>query len=175
MHDEESVPDLGPCSVLLHASESAGYQILQSKELPARAAKYLPAPPDLDRRLHNLLTSRYPAGLYSHQAEAVQAGLTGRDVCLATSTASGKSLAFMSLAADIVLREDSARVLALYPAKALIQDQREKWGEMLTPLGIRFSFIDGTVPPESRPGILRRVCAVPCFERSFERAPFRPR
>jgi DEAD/DEAH box helicase domain-containing protein len=66
----------------------------------------------------------------------------------------------MSLAANIVLLEDSARVLALYPAKALIQDQREKWREMLAPLGIGFSFIDGTVPPESRPGILRSSSVV---------------
>jgi DEAD/DEAH box helicase domain-containing protein len=66
----------------------------------------------------------------------------------------------MSVAADIVLRVSSARVLALYPAKALIQDQREKWDDILTPLSLKFSYIDGTVATESRPGLLRTSSVV---------------
>jgi DEAD/DEAH box helicase domain-containing protein len=97
----------------------------------------------------------YPHGLYSHQAGAIEATLRGHDVCLATSTASGKSLAFMSVAADMLLRDERATVLALYPARALIQDQIEKWGDLLGSLELRLGFIDGSVLVESRAAILR--------------------
>src|SRR5262249_37034380 len=40
------------------------------------------------------------------------------------------------------------------PAKALIQDQIEKWRSVLDPFGIRFGFIDGTVPIDRRMEIL---------------------
>ena len=149
-----------PCSSLVQAAESSGYQIVQTENLPARIPQYRPVPVALQPMVQSLLTSRYPTGMYSHQARAIDAGLRGEDVCLATSTASGKSLAFMALAADIVLRDRSARVLALYPAKALIQDQRKKWQDMLGPLGIGFNFIDGSVSSDLRPAILRSSAVV---------------
>jgi superfamily II DNA/RNA helicase len=59
--------------------------------------------------------SEYPEGIYSHQAQAIELLLAGNDVCLATPTASGKSLAFMSAAAHVVRSDRSARVLAPIP------------------------------------------------------------
>jgi DEAD/DEAH box helicase domain-containing protein len=44
--------------------------------------------------------------------------------------------------------------VALYPAKALIQDQLDKWHRLLDPFGIRIGFIDGSVPTEQRAEIL---------------------
>src|SRR5262249_10602694 len=76
------------------------------------------------------------------------------DICLATATASGKSLVFQAAALNLLLRDRFAKVVALYPAKALIQDQIEKWRSVLDPFGIRFGFIDGTVPVERRAEIL---------------------
>ena len=61
----------------------------------------------------------------------------------------------MTVAADLLHREPGARVLALYPAKALIHDQQEKWRQLLTPLRIPFGYIDGDVPHERRSEILR--------------------
>ena len=117
-------------------------------------SSYAPIPAVLDRRVVDTLKERHPGGLYSHQSLALELTAGGADICLATSTASGKSLVFQTAALDLLLRDRFAKVVALYPAKALIQDQIEKWRSVLDPFGIRFGFIDGTVPIDHRAGIL---------------------
>jgi DEAD/DEAH box helicase domain-containing protein len=103
---------------------------MERAELPSRNPQYIPAPTVLQPAVRSLLLSKHPAGLYSHQAQAIDSALAGDDVCLSTSTASGKSLVFMTAAADLLQREPDARVLALYPALALIQDQEQKWQQL---------------------------------------------
>ncbi len=134
--------------------EQLGYQIIGRAQLPKREPRYLPIPSRLDRSIKNYLTSAYPDGLYAHQALAIDEALNGNDITLSTSTASGKSLVFITVAADLILRDPSARILALYPARALIQDQIEKWQSMLKQFGFRAGYIDGGVPTKDRPQIL---------------------
>ncbi|MDP3719498.1 MAG: DEAD/DEAH box helicase [Acidobacteriota bacterium] len=100
------------------------------------------------------LKAAFPIGLYSHQAQALQAVAGRKDICLATATASGKSLVFMAASLDLLLKNPFAKVVALYPAKALIQDQLEKWHRVLDPFGIGLGFIDGSVPVAQRAQIL---------------------
>ena len=140
----------------------SGLPPTEAVTIAGRSARHGAIPTGLASALRDALAVRYPAGLYSHQAEALQSVLDGHDVCIATQTASGKSLVFMSAAADILLRDGSARILALYPAKALIQDQLEKWADFLTPFGEQVGFIDGSVKTTARPGILasKRVIAM---------------
>ncbi|MDL2266436.1 DEAD/DEAH box helicase [Desulfovibrio sp. OttesenSCG-928-G15] len=61
--------------------------------------------------------------LYSHQAEAVDALRAGRDVIVATPTASGKSLTYTLPVIERFLHDPDARSLFLFPLKALAQDQ----------------------------------------------------
>jgi len=142
-------------AAIVRLAETAGFEIVGRVQLPGRKAKYQSVPSRLTEAVRHLLASSYPNGLFTHQAKSIEAILEGRDVCLSTSTASGKSLAFIAAAAHILREESSARVLALYPARALIQDQISKWEAILEPLGIRLGYIDGGVPPELRPDILR--------------------
>lgn len=128
----------------------AGYRVVAKATLEARDARYASIPEGLHADLRTHVVSAYPQGIYAHQAEAIGAFLEGRDVCLATSTASGKSLAFMAAATHILLTDTQATVLALYPARALIQDQIRKWRAQLEPFGIPFGYIDGGVPTELR-------------------------
>jgi ATP-dependent helicase YprA (DUF1998 family) len=139
--------------------ETAGLPVHGTLELPGREPIYAEPPAQLDARVTEILADAYPAGLYSHQAEAIAAALNGEDVCLATSTASGKSLVFMATAMHELLQDPHARVLVLYPARALIQDQLAKWTTMLSRLGLKAGFIDGSVPQAERNQILlcRRV------------------
>jgi DEAD/DEAH box helicase domain-containing protein len=132
----------------------AGFEILDTAALPGRTASYTAIPSVLDRRVIDTVKSRHPGGLYSHQSLALELNAGGADICLATSTASGKSLVFQTAALDLLLRDRFAKVIALYPAKALIQDQIEKWRTILDPFGMRFGFIDGTVPVDQRTAIL---------------------
>ena len=136
--------------------QQSGYRILGQERLPGRPAKFLPIPLGLHANVRNLIAQSIPDGLYGHQAEAIDAGLEGSDICLATSTASGKSLVYNALASDTTLRDDHSRVIAFYPARALIQDQLEKWEAALKPLGLNFGFIDGGLPVPKRVAVLER-------------------
>jgi DEAD/DEAH box helicase domain-containing protein len=135
-------------------ANDSGFDVLEASCLPGRTPSYADVPTALDRRVVDLLKTHHPGGMYSHQAIALEHVAGGDSLCLATSTASGKSLVFQAAALDLLLRDRFARVVALYPAKALIQDQIEKWRQVLDPFGIRFGFVDGTVPVERRTDIL---------------------
>lgn len=141
-------------------AERAGFLITDEVVLPGHEAQTVPVPAHLDARLLQRLCAAYPTGIYSHQALALAHLEQDQDVCLATPTASGKSLVFLTYAAALLLRDATSRVIALYPAKALIQDQREKWTSTLKPLGLSLGVIDGGVPADERPAILRRSRAV---------------
>ena len=128
--------------------------------VPGRDARFASVPDGLDVRLSSELKKRYPKGLYAHQASAISALLNGADVCLATPTASGKSLVFMTAAAHLMLHDAGAKVLAIYPAKALIQDQLAKWESFLEPLGLRVAFVDGSVAVAQRETVLSEARVV---------------
>ncbi len=134
--------------------EEAGLTINETHVLPGVSPRVLSVPDALTPPLREHLRSLYPGGLYAHQSEAIDAAIAGSDLCLATSTASGKSLIFMSAAIHCLLTCDLCKVLALYPVRALIQDQLQKWTDILAPFGLKVGFIDGGVPTEYRGGIL---------------------
>lgn len=137
------------------AARHADLRIVEQKTFELRAGDFASVPVELDSRVYNALTRTYPNGIYRHQAQAIQAIVDGEDVCLATPTASGKSLVFMSATADLLLTSPNAVALALYPAKALIQDQFAKWKKMFDPLGLSAGFIDGSVAADQRYRILQ--------------------
>jgi DEAD/DEAH box helicase domain-containing protein len=137
--------------------EEAGFQVLDRCDVPSRPAQLRPVPDCLHFSVRDRLQRSYPAGLYNHQAEAIEVGVKGEDVVLASATASGKSLPFMSVAAHLASVDAEARILALYPARALIQDQLKKWREFLEPLDISFTYIDGGVSVPERVERLARA------------------
>lgn len=123
----------------------------------------------------------FPRGPYAHQADALRRLAAGRNVCLATGTASGKSAVFYARALDVLSApfdgastrpaaradEPGPRVLALYPLKALATEQEERWALALQeafpnpspgagrPQRPRVGRIDGSVPVRSRPDVLQ--------------------
>lgn len=127
----------------------------QSVSIPGRSAAFLAPPASLSERVTSRLTEVFPSGLYSHQSQSIETALDGRDVCLATSTASGKSTVFTSVACHLALADPTSLTLAIYPARALVQDQLEKWIRFATPLGVRVGQIDGSVAVSQRYEILR--------------------
>ena len=146
-------PDTG---ILIKLANESGFDIFDQCILPGRHAQYDPVPNEIDQRVRDLLHRKYPEGLYRYQNLAITESLSGRDLCLATSTASGKSLVFMTVALEILLRDPLAKVLAFYPVRALIQDQMDKWHSVLDPMSIKLGYIDGGVPAEHRLPILAR-------------------
>lgn len=152
-------PSARPAALLAsvcRAVEDSGFDLAAHADIAPREARRAPPPAALHASLRATITARHPEGIYAHQALALEAVLAGEDVCLATPTASGKSLVFMAAAADAALKNPAARILVLYPARALIQDQCEKWSALLAGLGLSHAFIDGGVPTDQRPALLRR-------------------
>ena len=136
--------------------EQSELEILNEVSLPGQMPKYAPVPSDIHPEVRDALIRSYPQGLYSHQAQGLRLVLDGNDLCLATPTASGKSLVFMTATTDCLKHDPEAKTLALYPAKALIQDQLEKWTSALKPMGLAPGYIDGAVPTYERPRLLEK-------------------
>ena len=82
------------------------------------------------------LKQAFPAGLYVHQAESLRRLATGANVCMTTATASGKSAVFYGRGVDVLDGDPHATVLALYPTRALVAEQQQRWEQALRLAGI---------------------------------------
>src|ERR687895_2610110 len=122
--------------------------------LPPREATLVKLPdlqPELSEALHEMGASR----LYSHQLEAYERVLAGKNVVVATATASGKSLCYKIPAFQNALSRAKSRSVFLYPTKALAQDQLGKIkGFGLR--GVHPATYDGDTPQALRADIRRR-------------------
>ena len=65
----------GPDVQLIAAAETAGYKITQTEELPKREAEFRPVPAALNHQIRELIERQYAAGLYAHQANAIESAL----------------------------------------------------------------------------------------------------
>jgi DEAD/DEAH box helicase domain-containing protein len=120
-----------------------------------RPAQYAAFPAELDPRLANALRMRGIEQLYTHQASAVQAALSGQDTVIVTPTASGKTLCFNLPVLQTLLNEPQARALYLFPTKALAQDQYNELYELAGATGekLKVYTFDGDTPANARRAI----------------------
>ena len=109
----------------------------------------------LHPRVLDALVSRGVQRMYSHQAEAIDAALTGENVVVSTSTASGKSVCYHTPVMQMLLDDPDATALYLFPTKALAHDQIAGLSEMLDGSGIdiRCDTYDGDTPKADRAAI----------------------
>jgi len=129
------------------------------ERIPARPARFSTWPTGLDPRLIAAARERGVERLYTHQAQAVEAALAGEHVVMATSTASGKTLAYNLPILHALLNDADACALYLFPTKALAHDQIANLKFLLSnlrsPIPIRP--YDGDTPSSHRPAIRREV------------------
>ena len=92
--------------------------------------------------LRETLSARGIGRPWTHQAEAADLAHSGRDVVIATGTASGKSLGYLLPVLTALLADPRACALYLAPTKALAADQLGSVAE-LGLSGIRASCYDG--------------------------------
>ena len=138
--------------------KTKGWTVAEKLALPGRAGKYFPYDDlPLSRESANFLKSSFPTGIYGHQKEAIKSFLSGENVCITTGTASGKSLPFYVATMEKLVSDPKARVIVVYPLKALGREQEERWISSLQRAGIdaRVGRIDGQTPMHSRMDILR--------------------
>ena len=96
--------------------------------------------------------------LYTHQIEAIHHLRAGKNVLVATETASGKTLVYTLSVLEKVLQDPNARALFLFPLKALEHDQLKnfsKWLEQIESVHIRAAIYDGDTTPHQRKQIRR--------------------
>ncbi len=129
-------------------------QLVHLERLPARPARLAEPPGDLPEVVRSRLAARGLEALWSHQAAAVALARAGRNVVVATGTASGKSLCYQLPVFDALLGEGHRSALYLSPTKALARDQLRAVRSFAL-AGIRASAYDGDTPAADRPMIRR--------------------
>ena len=126
---------------------------------PAREARYAPWPDCIDARIPDMLKKRGVKSLYTHQAQAIDMAAQGKDVCVVTPTASGKTMCYNLPVLSAILKNENARALYLFPTKALSADQVSELYELIQLLGvdIKTYTYDGDTPATAR-GASGRAC-----------------
>lgn len=130
------------------------------RQIPPRAARFAEFPPTVHPRLRSALAALGITHPYTHQAQAIQAALSGQDIVLTAGTAGGKSLAFQVPILDTLLKDAEARALCLFPTKALAQDQLARFIHLLRSVGLPEHWCqtyDGDTPQAQRSAIRREV------------------
>lgn len=128
-------------------------QIVHVHEVPAREACYAPQAPPLSPAGRAMLAGMGIERLYGHQAEAAAAALVGRDVLVATGTASGKSLCYLLPIIEMLAAGPRGRALLLFPTKALCQDQYRAFAAAAKAAGVDdvpAGVFDGDTPSAAR-------------------------
>jgi DEAD/DEAH box helicase domain-containing protein len=126
------------------------------KVLPAQDAVYAEFPNSVNPELVRALQEHGIKKLYSHQAQAIQEILSGKNTVIVTPTASGKTLCYNLPVLNSVMETGEARALYLFPTKALSQDQVNELQNVVDLLRGRTSFdiktytFDGDTPVSVR-------------------------
>ncbi len=107
----------------LKASPRFGSQVVHHEEIRGGEASFARLTPALPVSLRSALAGLGIEQLYSHQVAAIEHVRKGRDVMVATPTASGKSLIYNLPIFEAVLQDRSTAALYLFPLKALARDQ----------------------------------------------------
>ena len=135
-------------------------QIVHIEHIPSQDAIFA----QLDKSLHPGLKARLESlgmsALYLHQAEALNATLAGKNVIVATPSASGKSLCYHLATLETILGDKSSRAVYIFPTKALAQDQLRSLKEIACPellSGGAVATFDGDTPQAERASIRRQT------------------
>jgi DEAD/DEAH box helicase domain-containing protein len=143
---------------------------LQQPDSPVRAIQHMPAsagvyaeiPAAVDPRLREALKRRGIERLYVHQSDAFEHVQAGKNVVIVTPTASGKTLCYNLPVLNLLLRDEGACAMYLFPTKALSEDQLHEFHGAVEEMGseIRAFTYDGDTPQDARKAIRQRANVV---------------
>ena len=90
--------------------------------------------------------------LYSHQAEAIDNILKGKDVVITTATASGKSYIYIFSIFERLYKSPNSKAIIVFPLKALARDQYGRIMDIIIDTGIdaTVDIYDGDTPKDRR-------------------------
>ncbi|MFM7718883.1 MAG: DEAD/DEAH box helicase [Actinomycetota bacterium] len=139
----------------LERAEAEGAN-LHVRDLPARDDPPGPFPDDLPPVLVERLALLGIGGLHRHQREALDLVRSGRDVVVATGTASGKTLVYNLAYAERAIADPRSTALYLFPTKALARDQLRQV-RSLRLHQVKAAVYDGDTPRAERPMIRKNA------------------
>ena len=146
---------------LQHLEAQPGYagQIVHVEHIPPRKATYAELDRPLPDALQHCLSEHGLLPLFAHQAEAVNKLRQGKNVMVATSSASGKTLCYNVPVLESLLADGNSRALYLFPTKALAQDQLRNLHQLFCPELLQpgeLDTFDGDTPQAERSEIRKR-------------------
>ena len=131
------------------ASGEADGPLRHAVHLPPRPGRTVPWPGWVPPAVRGAFVDRGVARPWSHQAAAAELVHAGRDVVVATGTASGKSLAYQLPVLSAFAADPRATALYLSPTKALAADQLRAVAALGLP-DVRATPFDGDTPLTER-------------------------
>ncbi len=137
--------------------QTDGWSVVFREERAARTPEFFPFD-DLglcDASLNAL--QAFSSGIYGHQHDGIRRYLSGENLAITTSTASGKTLIFNVCALEELAVNPKSRIAAIYPLKALAAEQTVRWKKLALASGLPFKVgrIDGGVQTQERLKILK--------------------
>jgi len=141
------------------------HQFVHIEHIPPQGAVFGKLDNPLYSDLQACLKSLGILALYSHQAKALNAILAGKNVIIATPSASGKTLCYHLATLDALLHDRNSRALYIFPTKALAQDQLRSLKQILSETKELSQFLsrgavatfDGDTPQNERANIRKRA------------------
>jgi DEAD/DEAH box helicase domain-containing protein len=140
----------------LTADPEVASSLVGVREIPARDPVIEPFPDDLPELLVQRFALLGVDGLYPHQSRGLASLRSGRNLIMATGTASGKTLVYNAAFAEAALTTPKATALYLYPTKALARDQLRAVRALKIP-EVKAAVYDGDTPKAERPLIRRNA------------------
>jgi DEAD/DEAH box helicase domain-containing protein len=154
----------------LEAVVSRFRSVYKEPDSPVRAIHHQPAtegifadiPAGVDARLRAALEKRGIARLYTHQADTFEQAAAGHNAVVVTPTASGKTLCYNLPVLNLLLGDDGARAMYIFPTKALAEDQLHEFQAAVESMGseIRAFTYDGDTPQDARKAIRQKANVV---------------
>jgi DEAD/DEAH box helicase domain-containing protein len=116
-------PDVSEYIKSLNESPKFGPQVVSHKIIPSVEPSFATRAPDIASPIRELLQKLGIDNLYTHQQKALSFVQEGKDILVATPTASGKSMIYNLPVLNDLFTSDPGHSLYLFPLKALARDQ----------------------------------------------------
>lgn len=137
----------------LKSHEDFGKQIVHHEIIPSKTPVYEGPSPPIHPKLQEALKTRGINQLYKHQTRAITKVRAGKNVLIATPTASGKTLAYNIPVLESILERPQSRAFYIFPIKALEQDQLKAVKEIIPAIDgqeITAEIYDGDTTPHNK-------------------------
>ena len=113
-------------------------------------AVYVPLPTWLNEKTVSLLSDQNIHLLFHHQRKAIESVYNGENTVISTGTSSGKSLCYQIPLIEMLLSDESATAILIFPTKALTQDQHRSLTGLFPEKADKIAIYDGDTPKQLR-------------------------